>query len=164
MKPLCLVAMIVMTSLVVGCQQPVAGVAAKDQAVTTDGLKTTLTVSDRYVYVGQKLTVTLTAENTGAKAIEINSPSAAKALFTIAEQGGPWRTRRPTMAAAVMTPWTLPAGESRTFQEVFTVAKDWPMATPLRLTGRINGRENATTEVSIEAYETKSQCDRKRVY
>jgi len=50
----------------------------------------------------------------------------------------------------VMKPWTLPAGDERSWTLRIPVEPDWPTAEALRITGELNGRPEVSPVVCIE--------------
>lgn len=119
----------------------------------SDNLRLTLDVSERQVAIGDKLTVRLTARNTGSEPIDITARSGALMLVRIwRETPVGWTTVKqyPEAAIMIIRPWTLEAGEQRQFDMALTVDKDWPTAETIRLTAELNGRDDVRAGVKIE--------------
>ncbi len=102
---------------------------------------------------GQSLDVTVTVTNRTDSTIEIDSLTSAKVYvfiwrYTIA--GWTETLRYPQAEAMVVTPWSIDAGESVTFDMPLVVEPTWPTYEPLRLTVAINGTDAVSLPIAIK--------------
>ena len=143
--------------IALACQQETEGTPAGTKplidSVGEEGLTVRLKVPQRYYLPGQLVRAQVIAVNNSPDPIEIQSSSTALAKIDLRRfTGVRWETfkRYPQAAAMVITPWTLPAGQTRVFDMALTVEEDWPVAETIRLRGWLNGRENLKPTVEIE--------------
>jgi hypothetical protein len=139
------------------CQQETEGTPAGTKplidSVGEGGLTVRVKVPQRYYLPGQVVRAQVIAVNNSTEPIEIQSRSAALAKIDLRRFTGiRWETfkRYPQAAAMVITPWTLPPGQSRVFDLALTVGEDWPVAETIRLRGWLNGRDDLKPTVEIE--------------
>ena len=80
--------------------------------------------------------------------------------------GTAWEEINRFPAAAVMAvrEWKLPAGGSHKVVMNVDVTPDWPTGEPLKLTAELNGRSDVRAAALVEAFATKQECDRAKVY
>jgi hypothetical protein len=140
----------------VGCQQPPppAPVIPGDifaAPVAADGLVVAMALPDRTLVRGQRVPVTVTARNTGAKPITVVTDSSAAVYVTLGRRTlAGWEDIRrfPENTITENLVWTLAPGQSRSFTLTFNIGADWPSNEPLRLIAQLNGRPDARPQVS----------------
>lgn len=119
----------------------------------TDDLSLVLDLpSDRFE-PGETFTATITLKNRSNEPLEIEARSSALyKIHLMRPEKSNWQTFKtfPEMAAMVITPWTLPAGEQRSFKPELTVTEDWPTHELIRVQAEINGLPDLKTHVDIE--------------
>jgi hypothetical protein len=102
---------------------------------------------------GQTFQARIVASNTTDIPINIHARTAAPFyLHVYAHDGGSWQRVEtyPQAAAMVLSDWTLPAGQERTFTPTLRVEPSWPTGKLLRLEAVLNGRDDVNPFVTIE--------------
>jgi len=132
-----------------------------------DGLTLAVKLPARKFAVGDTFTVRLTAGNATDKDMTITPKTAPPAIVRLWRQvASEWVEIKqyPAASSDPAAPWALPAGKERAFAVKVTVEKDWPMREPLRLTAEIRGRKDPVAGILIQAFPTKKECSRAKVY
>lgn len=122
-----------------------------------DGLAVSLEAPKRTFDPGETFTVTVIAQNRTERAMRIVATSGALVYVRIWRHTGlGWEEvkRYPQAATTALTPWTLKSNSARGFALQLTAQPDWPTGEPLRLTGELNGRAEASPGVTIEVAPT----------
>ena len=150
-------------AVIAGCQQN----GLPPVQAEKDGLALALKLPARKFAVGDTFTVRLTAANATDKDMTITPKTASLAIVRLWRQvASEWVEikRYPAASSGTAAPGGLPAGKDRSFTVKVTVEKDWPMREPLRLTAEIRGRKDPVAGILIQAFATKKECDRAKVY
>jgi len=135
--------------------------------VEKDGLALALKLPARKFVVGDTFTVRLTAANATDKDMTMTPKTAPLAVVRLWRQvASEWVQIKqyPAASSDPAAPWTLPAGKDRALAVKVTVERDWPVREPLRLTGEIQGRKDPVAGILIQAFPTKKECSRAKVY
>ena len=134
-----------------GCAQQ--EIATGEHVAQADGLVVTLESPQHDVLVpGENLSLIVTVRNTTKQPAEIVARSGAPVYARVWRRGEMyWQQVKtyPQAATMVMTPWTLPAREQRTFMLSLPVEPDWPTGEPLRITAELNGRPQAKPAIIV---------------
>ena len=135
-----------------GCPKP--DVKLPPNAAALGGLVVTIEVSKEVVVRGDQVKVTVLARNDTDEPMRIVARTGAPVYVRV------WRKtflgwepvkRYPEAATMVMNPWTLAAESERKFELNLPVDPDWPSNESIRLTAELNGREEVSPGVIIEA-------------
>ncbi len=103
--------------------------------------------------MGDEVPVTIEVTNRGAESVCFRRRTSAPyriQLLRRSETGWTAIKTYPASAAMVLREWTLPAGQSRTFETRLPVEPDWPTYENLRLCVRLTGRARLAPFVHIE--------------
>ncbi len=122
------------------------------EETVVDGLRITLTVPDSAFAPGSEVPVTFTVTNTTDAPRRIVAPSGSPYFLRLwREVATGWDTiqRFPQADIQIVTPWTLEAGETRTWSPALRVRSDWPTHEPLRLSGEVNGLRETRVFVTL---------------
>lgn len=150
MKPLAL-AVILALGACGGCRSSQSMTAAENE-IRAGNLTMQFELSDYEPVAGQQLVATVLVRNTGLTTQRIVSPTSAAVYIRIyrrGEFGDELVAQYPQLVAQVVTPWTLSAGQERTFQIPLQVGPDWPTNQRLRVAAELSGRPDARMDQTI---------------
>ena len=145
-----------LAALAGACQppKPIATTPNANQAVARSAdLEVTMTLPKRTFQVGEPFSVAIAVQNLTTHPIRIQADSrdlVQARLFEKTLLGWERLKEYPRASTTLLTDWTLPAGQSRTFQLNLVVEPDWPAAAPVRLAGVVNGRGDVSPFVVIQ--------------
>lgn len=126
--------------------------AAKEAGRFGD-LEMTLEVDEQVLVTGETLPVTVTVTNIRqTDPVEIEARSSALVIVELLRwQPEGWQqvARYPQAALMVLSPWTLKAGQTRTFELELPVEPNWPTHESLHLRARLNGVDDAKLRVPV---------------
>jgi len=145
--------LVICAALAAGCDShEVAGPTLEVSVADENGLVVGIELPKRHFVPGEHLAVRVTAQNTTDEPMTIFARTGAPVYVSIWRNTGlGWDEveRYPKAAAMVMSPWELPAGQTRTFTLRLRVEPDWPTGEPLRIAAQLNGRERITPGIII---------------
>ena len=139
-----------------------AGCAARDvqvshvSSVAAGGLEVSVEIPKRDYTVGERFTVTVTARNESDSPVEIIARGGAPVylrLWRCGELGWEQIHRYPRASTMLVMPWTLAAGQARSFPIVLAVEPDWPDGELLKLTAEINGRNELAPALTLNIHQ-----------
>ena len=136
-----------------GCPKTEPPVDPTYNIADAGGLEVGIKLPKTSFVVGEKFNVVVTAKNISDAPITIDAASGSPVYVRIHRYTGmAWEEvkRYPQAATMLMRPWTLRAGDQRSWTLLIPVEPDWPTAEGLRITSELNGRPEVSPVVSIE--------------
>lgn len=147
------IASLVLPAVVGGCAYRSGfDVDRVENVASNDGLSVAIKLPRRHLRIGEDLRVTVTATNGTGKAITLDSPTGAPVLIRVIRKtmlAGEDIRFYPRSATPNIHSWTLPAGESRTFEPIVPVEPDWPVAEILYISAELNGYPKVAPAVHV---------------
>ncbi|NQU76345.1 MAG: hypothetical protein HQ546_08555 [Planctomycetes bacterium] len=117
-------------------------------------LSTTVMVDRRIARIGDKLDISLMAENTSSDPIPVEADTTAPMLVTVwrYNMANGWQRAKvyPEVSITQRSAWVLQRHEKRKFFMTVPVEPDWPTLELLRITAELNGRPDVRPFVLIE--------------
>lgn len=158
---LCLLSMLTLSACgpTNGDDEAIAPGAAKETGRFGD-LEMTLKIDEQVLVTGETLPVTVTVTNIRQTApVEIEARSSARVIVELLRwrpEGWQQVARYPQAALMVLSPWTLKAGQTRTFELDLPVEPNWPTHETLDLRARLNGVEDAKLRLPVRVIDNEA--------
>ena len=136
-----------------GCQMQSKAPRTLTGEAASGNLHLTLRTDRRVAHVGDTLTLTVEAKNTGWTGMTIEAATAAPVIATVwrydSVKGWVRYKDFPPVSYRTRQKWDLGLGQRRDFTMKLAVGADWPVLETLKITAELNGRPDARPHVLL---------------